>query len=236
MVFSPAFVHDGLPVDTALLSSDQILFFAHRHVLLASSNNKFADLLSSHTAEQSYARGISFPQARHSADVLNMVLHIAYALPPHAYVLSFDGLSIVAYALKAYGMDPISVFARGTHLYELVLTVAPVLPMEAYAFAAEHGLEELAVAVSPYTLSCKIHQISPALVDQIGLKYLHRLQVLHGMRMETLKNLLDVRLYPHVPVPDCTPMQRRVVGRAYELAAAQIFCAATPGASDVCGL
>ncbi len=94
--------------------------------------------------------------------------------------------------------------ACGTPLYSTILTFAPVRPIETYALAASHALEDLAVAASSYTLHIKVHNIPQNLADQMGPQYLQRLHHLHASRTSRLKALLDEMPYPHVEKPHCS--------------------------------
>lgn len=230
--FSPVVGLDPMSVDVVLLSSDEVLFFVHRHKLLGLSRNYFNNLLPVSTPTRPAKHSPEITSVRHPSDVLNLVLHAIYDIPAHAYLPSIECVASAVDALKEYGMQPDRFLSRDTNLCDNILAIAPLHPIEAYSIAAENGLEELAVAVSPYTLHIPLHRIPSTLAARMDSVYLHRLHQLHGTRMEVLKSLFDAKLYPHVPVRHCTPKQRQVVCRAFELAAAQAFYSATPGSVE----
>ncbi|KAI0342267.1 hypothetical protein BDW22DRAFT_1357581 [Trametopsis cervina] len=240
----PPFVHAGQPMinisstfnlhatlrptppDTVIASADQVFFFVHFHTLLAPSYNFFGGLLPPGlhpTDVKPFTFVVPEP-----ADVLNVILHCLYELPCDAYSPSLDCIDAAITAQTQYGLDPHHYLARGMPLYETVLLHAPRSPIETYALAAAHKCEDLAVAASAYTLPVPLHCVSHDIVDRIGTRYMHRLLRLHISRMDTLKDLLDAPLYPHVAKPHCSAEQRRVVGRAFQLAGAQVYYSATP--------
>jgi hypothetical protein len=60
-----------------------------------------------------------------------------------------------------------------------------------YALAAQHKLEQLAIAVSPSLLSFDLATLTDDLVGRMGAVYLKRLVFLHLGRSAALKRLLS---------------------------------------------
>lgn len=225
--FNPTLSLDASPVDTIFVSSDGTLFTVHRHRVLASSSNHLNGLLPDLSFRNNAI--VSVPE---STETLSILLHAVYGLPCAGDHPTFACLSETVDILRKYGLEHKDMLTRGQPLYEAFLFIAPLNPIETYALAASEGLEDLAAAASPYTLSTKLHLIHPALIEKMGLSYLHRLHQLHGTRMDTLKELLSVKIFPHVATSRCSAIDRQVTGRAFELAASQVYYEATPGKCD----
>ncbi|KAI0342628.1 hypothetical protein BDW22DRAFT_1484227 [Trametopsis cervina] len=220
---------DSTLPDVIIASADNVLFAVHCHRLQEASANNFAGFLSVTGVEPTSENPLTFvvtdPQ-----DVLNVVLHTLYGLSCGAYNPSLDCLAASIQALKTYGLIPLQRYLsrNASPLYSTVLNQGLAHPIETFALAASHGLEDLAVAASSYTLSAKLDHIPPHLAEQMGVHYLHRLYRLQSARMEGLKRLLDKSVYPHVATPWCSPEQRQNVSRAVQLAATQVYYTATP--------
>lgn len=209
------------------MSSDMLFFAVHHHRLIDASLNNFWQLLVPEI-EPTVDAPLTITVYEVS-DVLNVVLHCVYGLSCDTYEPSFECLCLSVSALEKYGLPPSQHVARNTPLFNTFLTYAALYPIETYALAASHALEDLAVTTSSYTLNVKVYDIPQDLADAIGPSYLHRLHRLHASRMTALKALLDERLYPHVTKPYCSVEQRQVVSRAYQLAGTQVYYSATPG-------
>ncbi|KAI0682887.1 hypothetical protein BC835DRAFT_1423883 [Cytidiella melzeri] len=200
---------DGLQPNVVIVSTDSIFFAVHYHRLIAASLNNFLGLLPPN-AEPVLEIPLTFVVPDHS-DVINIALHCIYGLPCDQFNLPFEVLAASLPVLLKYGIEPSRYLARGTPLYNTFLKIAPTRSVDTYALAASNGLEDLAVAASPYTLSVEIYRMPQHSADQMGTLYLQRLYHLHMSRMSTLKELLDAKLYPHVAKPHCSIKQRQVV-------------------------
>lgn len=195
--------------------------------MLASSSNHLNGLLPDEYVDLQDNAALSVPE---TASTLNILLHVLYNISCARYQPSFACLSDTTAVLRKYGLKPASVLARGQPLYNALLFIAPLNPIETYALAASEGLEDLAVAVSSYTLGMKPYDhLTPELVEAMGALYLHRLMNLHGKRLDGLRELLEAKIFSHAATPHCSAMDQQVVSKAFELAAAQIFYDATPG-------
>ncbi|KAI0776442.1 hypothetical protein BC629DRAFT_645597 [Irpex lacteus] len=127
-----------------------------------------------------------------------------------------------------YGLPLHRYLSRGTPLYNTILCHAPFSALEIYAFAASEQLEDLAVAASAYTLNAPFHLTSKALVKQMGTQYMWRLFQLHGMRIDTLKSLLDLPIYPHIATRRCSAENRKQLSKCYGLTCRQVYYDASP--------
>lgn len=234
--FTPDANLDASPPDYVLVSSDFCLFFVHRRRIAHASDNALRGLLCAPIDTESMPPSglcdLQLPPLPETGDLVNLMLHAVYNLPVAHFHHSLDTLLIAAeQTLPAYGMSVSKFVTRGASLYQAILDISPLAPLPVYTFAAEHGIEELAVAVSPYMHGCSIDTLDNAVARRMGGTYANRLHQLHIRRLRSLKALLDKPPYPHVASPGCSSGQRRVVIKAWALAAAQIFFDATPGAS-----
>lgn len=224
--FHPHANLDATSPNIVLVSSDETFFLVHYHKLVSASYNAFAGLFFPGSHITGEALTLILPD---SSDILNVVLHCIYNISCDNYHPTFECLSASLPACEKYGLALPHYLACGTPLYSTILTFAPVRPIETYALAASHALEDLAVAASSYTLHIKVHNIPQNLADQMGPQYLQRLHHLHASRASRLKALLDEMPYPHVEKPHCSVGQRQVLSRAYHLAGSQVLYDATPG-------
>ncbi len=204
-----------------------VFFVVHYRRLVEASHNNFGGLLvSDQQATEKEPLIFSIPRP---SDVLNVILHCIYGIPCDHYHPTFECLAASLLALQEHGLSLPRYLSRGTPLYNTLLNYAPLRPIDTYALAASHELEDLAVAASSYTLHIKVYDLPRNVTDKMGTWYLQRLHRLHASRMEGLKALLEERIFPHVEKPYCSAEERKVVSRAYHLAGARIYYDATPG-------
>lgn len=220
--------HDSAPPNTIIASVDHIFFAVHHHRLLACSINNFGGYLHPN-AQPTSEKLISF-LAEEPSDVVNVILHAVYNIPCDNYSPTLECLSTSLATFDKYGLIPLERFvSRGTPLFTTILNRAVVSPIETYALAASHALEDLAVSASSYTLHVRLHLLPQILVDRMGTRYMQRLYKLHGDRMDSLRELLDRKLFPHLATPTCSIEKRQVVSRALQLAGKQVMYDASPG-------
>ena len=220
------------PQDMTLHSSDSVFFYVHSTALLKFSTNSFNSIIPpypvSPTSDDGSQPAISVPEDSH---VLNIVLHILYTIPCSHFCPSIDIISKALSALKRYGVAMTSLATPDTCLYELILSRAPLHPIELYALSAENGLHDLAVAISPHLMSFKLATLTDEIATQIGPTYLKRLFFLHLGRNEALKRLLFTPPTLHGPTPQCDFTEQKKLTRAWALAAAYLAWDARPGLS-----
>jgi hypothetical protein len=169
-----------------------------------------------------------------NSHVLNIVLHLLYMIPCTHFSPPVDVISEAIGALKRYGVSIKPFAAPDTCLYDLILSRAPLHPIELYALAAEHELHDLAVAISPHLMSFNLSTLTDEIAIQIGPTYLKSLFFLHLGRNEALKRLLFTPPTLHGPTLQCDFAEQKKLTRAWALAAAYLAWDARPGLSH-CG-
>lgn len=225
--FQPTIILDGSLPDLVLAFADQVFFYVHRIRLLSASSNNFSNLISFDV--ETYTNGetptIHVPEP---ADVLNVVLHTIYDIPVGQFQPSVETVSAALDALGKYGVEPRQYAKHGGSLYSLVLSFAPHRPIDTFALAASHGLEDVAVAASAHLLSYPLSALTDDLAECIGPIYLKRLFFLHLGRLEALKKLLVSPPRRHPEVPECSEEVQAALTRAWALATAHLVWEAKP--------
>jgi hypothetical protein len=100
-------------------------------------------------------------------------------------------------ALKIYGVDPKNVVTSPAPLYDALLVHATSRPLDLFALASLHNLDDLAVATSSHLVSFSLCTINDKMAEQIGPVYLKRLFFMHLGRAEALRNMLLPPPYPN---------------------------------------
>ena len=180
---------------------------------------------SSQLAMDKHLQNIMIPEP---AEVLNIVVHTIYGMSPLEFRPSFETISAALDALVRYGLPPKRYAGAGQPLYELIVFTAPLRPIDTYALAAKHDLEDAAAATSAHLLAFPLPTISDELATRIGRIYLKKLFFLHFGRIEALKHALLQPPASHPETPDCSLAQQRCLTRAWALAAAHIVWDAGP--------
>ncbi|KZV99196.1 hypothetical protein EXIGLDRAFT_579335, partial [Exidia glandulosa HHB12029] len=217
--------------DTILISSDGVVFFVLAGQLTSHSENAFAGLLSATTSP----RPAALPEVYHveqTAAVLNVVLHALHGLVLTLYNPDLVTLYAAVDALLVqYAVPPKLVLCPATPLFDALLAHAqskPLEPLDVYAFAAKHNMEDLAIASSALLLSFPIDTLSDADAERIGTKYLRKLFCLHMARVSALHQLLLAMPVPHAASPYCTVADAEAMKSAWMLAAARLNLEARP--------
>jgi len=228
--FFPGAQNHHLPPDIVLLSSDSVFFYVHSHVLLGASDNGFNSLLPAFTKPRSGQMGpvILVPE---SSAVLNIVLHTVYDMSCSHYSPSFESLAAAVQTLQTHGISLNRHIAPSTPLHALLLSHAPLRPLELYALAASYDLYDLAVPTSSHLLSFSLASLTDEMADQIGPRYLKRLFFLHFGRSDALKRLLLPPPHPHAPTSSCDFAEQKKLTRAWALASAYLAWDARPDLS-----
>ncbi|KAL0574217.1 hypothetical protein V5O48_007737 [Marasmius crinis-equi] len=211
------------PVDMILLSNDSVVFYADESTLLRNSKNSFDHLLPFNTKERS-KRLLRLPEI--SSSELELMCRAIYnvsdtpKLPLNAEIpVIMDALD----KLVIFGIDPRSCITPTSHLFQFLLLCTPIAPLEVYALAAYHGMEELAVVVSSHTLDLELSDISEDLARRIGAKYLMRLFRLHLMRVDTLRGLLAILPGMHTSTDTCGVEGQKVLKHKWTLGVASLL-------------
>lgn len=225
--FYPAAQHHSLPPDVILLTADSVFFYVHSHVLVCASDNGFHGLLPvPPPMSKDQDPILHIPE---SSAVLNIVLHAIYEMSCAHYSPSFSHLVTAVRRLPYYGIPPKSRIVPTTPLYSLLLSHAPLRPIELYALAARYDLYEVAVATSSHLLSFPLSTLTDEMADAIGPVYLKRLFFLHFGRSDALKRVLLNPPHPHPPTQWCDFSDQKKLTRAWALASAYLAWDARPG-------
>ena len=226
--FFPGAQNHALPPDLVLLSSDSVFFYVHIHVLLAASDNNFNSMLPPSPSAKSGPMGpvVLVPDP---SIILNIVLHAIYDMSCSHYSPSFESLAAALNAMTTYGVSLRTHVAPATPLHTLLLSLAPIYPLELYALAALYDLYDLAVPTSAHLLSFSLASLTDEMAERIGPKYLKRLFFLHFGRADALKRLLLPPPHAHPPTPTCDYSEQKKLTRAWALASAYLAWDARPG-------
>ncbi|KAI0675640.1 hypothetical protein C8Q78DRAFT_1074643 [Trametes maxima] len=223
---SPTFhsnlVVDNCPPDLTIISVDGVRFHGHRSWILSISSNSFAGLLTESTDN------LTLPE---HAIVIDIVLHITYGMFYAGQLPPLDATDAALKALMKYGMPIQALSSPGSPFYQLILSYAPYYPIEAYALAAHHNLEDLAVAISSHLLAYDLTTLSDELATKMGPVYFNRLYNLQRARLAALRNIILHPPASHPPTEDCDEEKQKELGRAWAFASAQIVWNALPSTS-----
>ncbi|TCD60427.1 hypothetical protein EIP91_010079 [Steccherinum ochraceum] len=221
--------------DIVLVSSDHVLFYAHKSHILASSNNTFNGRLNvdaigmvmGSPMGSLWVVGVSTDSV-----LFNVVLHTLYGMSCSQFNPPLEALLHAVTSLKTYGISLDHVLSRNTPLYNLIVAETPRRPIDVFLVAAENDLDELAVTTSAHLLSLKMSDITDEMADRMGPRYLKRLALLHLDRMDYLKQLIMDIPQPHEDTPECGFIEQTKLARAWALAAASLVWDIRPGKSS----
>ncbi|KAI9060622.1 hypothetical protein FKP32DRAFT_1040011 [Trametes sanguinea] len=231
--FHPTLTFDGAPPDLILVSSDGVHFYVHRLRLITASTNFLGGLLPADYSEDVKPSALPLVHVQQNAEVLNVVLHTMYGISCLHYYPALEVVDAALDALELYGAPVQALAAPNQPLYHLLLTYAPFRPIDAYAVAAHHSLEDAAVAISSHLLAYDLGRLPDEAAQKMGPIYLKRLFVLHQSRIVALRNILFRPPAPHPPTPGCTPEIQQKLTRAWALAAAQLVWDVLPSVSTM---
>ncbi|KAF8076327.1 hypothetical protein FPV67DRAFT_410814 [Lyophyllum atratum] len=226
--FYPGAQHQSLGPDVILLSSDSVFFYVHSHLLVGASENGFHSLLPPPPSSKDQDPIVDAPE---TSTVLNIILHTIYDMSCAHYSPSFSHLCTAVRRLPFYGIHPKSRVMPGTPLYSLLLSQAPLYPLEVYTLSASFNLYELAVSTSSHLLSFPLSTLTDEMAEAIGPVYLKRLFFLHFGRSDALKRVLLSPPHPHAPTHWCDFSDQKKLTRAWALASAYLAWDARPDLS-----
>ncbi|KAF8709554.1 hypothetical protein RHS03_03011, partial [Rhizoctonia solani] len=234
---------DMQDADIVLFSTDNVFFYSHRSTLLRESANQFGGLLMENDGMDEEV-DVSKPMAGldltaptptlvvvpYPADVVNVILHLIYGFPVQRYQPPASVLRQVLPALVALGYNLHAFVTPHSELFLLLVQAAASNPLPMYTLAAQHSLEQLAVAISPFTLSGPLSDITDEMAQQTGPIYLKRLFFLHLGRTDALKRLLLPPPVPHPLTPgfECDVDAQKALARAWALACAYVVVEGRP--------
>ncbi|KAF8195958.1 hypothetical protein K438DRAFT_2017182 [Mycena galopus ATCC 62051] len=217
--FSNAQLRQQQP-DIVLLSKDSVYFYVHSDLLLDVSDNRFRAMLPvSHSEDHDEPPVLNVPEP---SPVLNVILHTIYDMSCAHYSPNFETLVGAVDSMPIYGINPKSTILPSTPLFTLLLSHAPLFPLQLYALAAHYDIFDLAVPTSSHLLAFPLSRLTDEAVERMGAIYLKRLFFLHFGRAEALKRVLGPPPHPHPPTANCDFQSQKGLGRAWALATAYL--------------
>lgn len=163
------------------------------------------------------------------SSVLNVIIHMLYDTSSAQHSPSSEVLITAVNRMPFYEIDPKLHITPSTSLYTLLLSHAPLVPLEIYALASHFDLHELAVSTSSHLLSYPLATITDDMAERIGAVYLKRLLSLHVDRANALKRILLLPPHPHPQTRECDFTEQKKLTRAWALVSAYLAWDARPG-------
>ncbi|ESK90847.1 hypothetical protein Moror_16485 [Moniliophthora roreri MCA 2997] len=218
---------DRPPVNVILITYDPVGYYVDEYTLLKYSNNHFKGLLP--LAYKEKEKRLIFLRDISSSEldiVLQAIYNIAQSTTtPGSGVGSALDFQVLAKGigwLSIFGIPPKAVIVPHTHLFDRILSFAPLHPLETYSFAGQHDIEDLARAASSHTLSVDLSNISEELALQMGALYLSRLFRLHVGREGILKGLLEKEPNFHNETEECRIENQTILREKWNMAIATL--------------
>lgn len=212
------------------MSNDKVFFYAHLRHLLRASHNNFNDLLPAGQIGLRETAPVTIACVQEDAQVINIVLHCIYGLSCEQFRPSLDVLSGAIDSMRSYDISVDAYASPHQALFQVALSQGRYDPINFYALAAKHGLEDLAVALSSHLLSFNFSLLTDELVLRMGAVYLRRLFFLQQGRIQALKRLLLQPPDSHSPIASCTAHeQQQTVTRVWATAMAHLIWDVRPG-------
>jgi hypothetical protein len=137
------------------------------------------------------------------------MLHSLYDRPCSS-VPPFEFIASAVDKMRMYEISPAVQLTPASHLYKLILSFAPVNPLEVYALAAVHRLDGMAVEASAHLISYPLAALTDALAARIGTSYLLRLFQWRMHRATEMKRIFLTPLFPHPSTRECSFERQRV--------------------------
>ncbi|KAH8106005.1 hypothetical protein BXZ70DRAFT_1004294 [Cristinia sonorae] len=228
--FFPAANIGPFPPDLIFLSSDSVFFYVHSHQVLGASENGFQSLLPPKIRKGHEDVGPVIALSEHSA-VLNVILHAIYNMTCSHYSPDVDTVTAAVDALHKYGIPVTKYVTPSTPLFQLILALSPLAPIEMYTLAGAYDLHNLAVPISSHLLAFSLPNVTDELAQRMQPIYLKKLFFLHLGRIDALKRLLLPPPQPHAPTPTCDFTEQKSLTRAWALASAYLAWDARPDLS-----
>jgi len=215
--------------DTIFRSSDAVLFYVNARVVLKTEKNAFQEFLGASLDEKRF-RDVIIDVPESSA-ILDIIVHILYGISCAKHNPSFDDLEAAINRMPVYGLVPRSLIVPSSPLYELLLSHAPIYPIQIYSLAGHLGIHELAINTSSHLLSYNLAELTDDLAKRMGAKYLRRLMSLHLNLIESLKSIILQPPHPHPATPECDFFEQKKLSRAWALSASYLVWDSRPDLS-----
>ncbi|KAF5357121.1 hypothetical protein D9756_006478 [Leucocoprinus leucothites] len=203
--------------DTVLLSSDSVLFYIHSATVSKTQPNAFRRLVGVPLTDSGCRDRII--KIDESSGVVMVMLHALYDRPCYP-VPSFDLIVTTVDKMRMYEISPAVQLTPASNLYKLILSFAPVKPLEVYTLAGFHRLDGLAVEASTHLISHPLSAITDALAARIGTTYLLRLFQWRLHRTSEMKRIFLTPLFPHPPTHECSLEDQRSTSQLWAEASA----------------
>lgn len=215
--------------DTTLSSSDGVLFYVHSPTLIQACPELFSSYLRTPFTDPKFRHHVIALDTPSGA--LNVIIHALYNMSPESNRPDVDTLILAVDHMPLYSVTPDRVLRPTSALYNLILSAAPLRPLDVYALGAHHDIHSLAVAASSHLLAHDLSTISDAFAERMGALYLKKLMLLHVGRFDALKDILLHPPHPHPPSKACTFLDQKSLTRAWALVSAHLVWDARPGQS-----
>ncbi|KAF6752621.1 hypothetical protein DFP72DRAFT_1132926 [Ephemerocybe angulata] len=189
--------------DLIISSSDGVLFYVHSTIISATSPAAIPTILRFSTIPGTGIEEVGIISIPLNAVLLNIIFHTIYGTSCAQNNPSVDDLIAAVDVLPELGIAPRAIIQPKTPLFTLLLSHAPMRPLDVFAVAAHHDLAELASTASSHLLSFPLFNIDDTMAARIGTSYLKRLFLLHMMRMEEVKMILAQPPALHPIRKDC---------------------------------
>lgn len=220
----------GGPWDTILLSEDGLQFYVHQSRLLNASKSYFNGLLLPYLGHELLPE--TTPpclQLSENSAIVDVLLHIIYDIPLQQHGSTLGALLETVKALEKYGLPFDIYLVPGSSLFEDIVLKTSYKPLDVYAVAAEHDLFEMACRASEHLLNLPLVFISEAMVQRLGITYMHMLYNLHLGRMYVLQRLVMGPPESHEPVLLCGVSNYETLKAAWSVAVCELLSKASPG-------
>uniref|UniRef100_A0A8H8CR96 BTB domain-containing protein n=1 Tax=Psilocybe cubensis TaxID=181762 RepID=A0A8H8CR96_PSICU len=215
--------------DIILRSSDAVLFYVNSQTILKTSKNAFDKFLGFSLDDKRFRDTIiDIPE---SAVVLNIIVHTLYGLSCAKHNPSYEDIETAINRMPAYGLIPKLYIVSSSPLFDLLLSHAPIYPIQIYSLAGHFGIHELAVKCSSHLLSYNLSNLTDETCKRMGPKYLKRLMCLHMNIIDSLKTIILQPPYPHGATRQCDLDEQKKLSRAWALAASYLAWDSRPDLS-----
>lgn len=153
------------------------------------------------------------------AAILNIILHTIYNLSCAQFNHSSEDLIEAVDKMPSFGIAPKALITPDSPLHTLLLSLAPLRPMDIFALAGKHDLADLAKPCSAHLLGYPLGTLPDEISERIGPVYLKRLFILHMTRMDELKKILQRTPGLHPWTPECGFDGQRQLSTAWSMVA-----------------
>ncbi|KAJ3555400.1 hypothetical protein NP233_g12218 [Leucocoprinus birnbaumii] len=198
--------------DTVLISSDSVLFYVHSSNISRTQPNAFRRLVGVPLTDAACRDRII--KIDEGSDVVAVMLHALYDRSCYP-TPSFESIVAAVDKMRMYEISPTVQLTSTSHLYKLILSFAPVKPLEVFALAGFHRLDGMAVEASTHLISYPLSAITDAMAARIGTTYLLRLFQWRLHRTSEMKRIFLTPLFPHPPTRGCSFEGQRITSQLW---------------------